>query len=85
MFEAVLAKRWLRAGANEGLMGWKARWTVAGLRKEARSDRWKPLAETWAPTIEDGLYAFNDCHALMALGYSGWGAGQQYSSPSKPL
>jgi hypothetical protein len=25
------------------LMGWKARWTVAGLRREVRSVRWKPL------------------------------------------
>ncbi|KAB2890412.1 MAG: tetratricopeptide repeat protein, partial [Kofleriaceae bacterium] len=29
--------------------------------------RWKPLAHSWAPRLEDGLYAFNDCHALMAL------------------
>lgn len=24
-------------------MGWKARWTVAGLLREVRSVRWKPL------------------------------------------
>ncbi len=29
--------------------------------------RWMPLAESWSARIEDGLYAFNDCHALMAL------------------
>ena len=29
--------------------------------------RWKPLADSWAPRLEDGLYAFNDCHAQMAL------------------
>ncbi|HEY7608540.1 MAG TPA: tetratricopeptide repeat protein [Alphaproteobacteria bacterium] len=29
--------------------------------------RWAPLAECWAPMLEDGYYAFNDCHALMAL------------------
>ncbi len=29
--------------------------------------RWKPLAESWAPMITDGFYAFNDCHALMAF------------------
>jgi len=25
------------------------------------------IADSWAPRIEDGLYAFNDCHALVAL------------------
>jgi hypothetical protein len=29
--------------------------------------RWAPLAESWGARIEDGLYAFNDCHALMAM------------------
>ena len=33
--------------------------------------RWKPLAESWSARIEDGLYAFNDCHALMALAGAG--------------
>jgi len=33
--------------------------------------RWKKLAESWAPRIEDGLYAFNDCHAAMALAGAG--------------
>ncbi|MGE0829593.1 MAG: tetratricopeptide repeat protein [Hyphomonadaceae bacterium] len=31
------------------------------------SERFQPLAEDWAHTIEDGHYAFNDLHALMAL------------------
>jgi tetratricopeptide (TPR) repeat protein len=29
--------------------------------------RWQPLAESWAPAAEDGYYAFNDVHALMAF------------------
>jgi tetratricopeptide (TPR) repeat protein len=29
--------------------------------------RWKPLAEVWEPLVEDGYYAFNDVHAMMAL------------------
>jgi hypothetical protein len=38
-----LAKRWLKAGANEGLMGWKARCRVAGRRAEALNDLAMPL------------------------------------------
>jgi len=29
--------------------------------------RFAPLAEAWAPMIDDGYYAFNDCHAAMAF------------------
>lgn len=29
--------------------------------------RWAELAETWAPMAEDGYYAFNDMHAMMAF------------------
>jgi tetratricopeptide (TPR) repeat protein len=29
--------------------------------------RWAPLAESWMPRADDRLYAFNDCHAVMAL------------------
>jgi tetratricopeptide (TPR) repeat protein len=29
--------------------------------------RWQPLAEAWRPIAEDGFYAFNDCHAVMAF------------------
>ncbi len=29
--------------------------------------RWADLAETWAPMAEDGYYAFNDMHAMMAF------------------
>jgi tetratricopeptide (TPR) repeat protein len=29
--------------------------------------RWHELADAWAPLIEDGFYAFNDVHAVMAL------------------
>lgn len=28
--------------------------------------RWRDIADAWAPSIEDGVYAFNDVHALMA-------------------
>jgi tetratricopeptide (TPR) repeat protein len=30
-------------------------------------DRWRAIADRWQPLIEDKLYAFNDCHAVMAL------------------
>ncbi|HEX2116013.1 MAG TPA: tetratricopeptide repeat protein, partial [Alphaproteobacteria bacterium] len=28
--------------------------------------RWKELADSWAPSVEDAYYAFNDVHATMA-------------------
>jgi tetratricopeptide (TPR) repeat protein len=36
------------------------------LRGHDVGDRWREVADTWGPTIEDGVYAFNDVHALMA-------------------
>ena len=36
-------------------------------------DRWSELADAWESTIEDGYYAFNDAHAMMAF----VGAGRQ--------
>ena len=30
-------------------------------------DRWSELADAWESTIEDGYYAFNDAHAMMAF------------------
>jgi tetratricopeptide (TPR) repeat protein len=30
-------------------------------------DRWAELADSWAPMAEDGYYAFNDMHAMMAF------------------
>jgi hypothetical protein len=30
-------------------------------------DRWQALAQDWAPAVEDGYYAFNDAHAVMAF------------------
>jgi tetratricopeptide (TPR) repeat protein len=36
-------------------------------------DRWRALADDWAPAVEDGYYAFNDAHAVMAF----IGAGRQ--------
>lgn len=29
--------------------------------------RWEEIAETWAPLVHDGLYAFNDVHALISF------------------
>jgi hypothetical protein len=29
--------------------------------------RWQALADTWQPMAQDGFYAFNDVHAIMAL------------------
>jgi tetratricopeptide (TPR) repeat protein len=35
--------------------------------------RWRPLAEAWMPLAQDGFYAFNDVHAIMALvGAGAW-------------
>ncbi len=30
-------------------------------------DRWVELADTWEGTVDDGYYAFNDVHAMMAF------------------
>lgn len=30
-------------------------------------DRWSELAESWAAMVDDGWYAFNDVHAMMAF------------------
>lgn len=30
-------------------------------------DRWKPIADQWAPLANAGNYAFNDAHAMMAF------------------
>jgi tetratricopeptide (TPR) repeat protein len=37
------------------------------LRKVDVGRRWEAIADRWQPLIEDKLYAFNDCHAVMAL------------------
>jgi tetratricopeptide (TPR) repeat protein len=37
------------------------------LRNVDVGNRWKELAESWAPTAGDGYYAFNDVHAAMAF------------------
>lgn len=34
-------------------------------------ERWKPLAERWAPHATAGNYAFNDLHAMMAFACAG--------------
>jgi tetratricopeptide (TPR) repeat protein len=34
---------------------------------EGGGGRWAELADTWAPMAEDGYYAFNDMHAMMAF------------------
>jgi hypothetical protein len=33
--------------------------------------RWQALADAWEPRIEDGWYAFNDTHAMMAFAGAG--------------
>jgi hypothetical protein len=45
-------------------------WRLA-LRGVDVGDRWQPLADDWAAMAEDGHYAFNDVHAVMA--YAGAG------------
>jgi len=34
-------------------------------------DRWQRIAEVWEPRIDDGWYAFNDTHAMMAFAGAG--------------
>jgi hypothetical protein len=36
------------------------------LRDVDTGPRWKELADSWAPSVEDAYYAFNDAHAIMA-------------------
>jgi tetratricopeptide (TPR) repeat protein len=37
------------------------------LRGVPVGDRWRELASAWEPIAEDGYYAFNDAHAMMAF------------------
>jgi tetratricopeptide (TPR) repeat protein len=37
------------------------------LRGVDLGNRWEAIADRWQPLGEDRLYAFNDCHAVMAL------------------
>lgn len=37
------------------------------LRDVDVGERWRELADSWTATIDDGHYAFNDYHAMMAL------------------
>lgn len=37
------------------------------LRGVDLGERWEAIADRWQPLGEDRLYAFNDCHAVMAL------------------
>ena len=41
------------------------------LRGIELGDRWRLLAERWAPQAEAGNYAFNDMHAMMAFVHAG--------------
>ena len=45
-------------------------WRLA-LRGVDVGDRWRPLAERWAPHASAGNYAFNDLHAMMAFAGAG--------------
>lgn len=40
-------------------------------------DRWTVLAKKWLTRIEDGLYTFNDVHAMMSFVGAGWREAQQ--------
>jgi tetratricopeptide (TPR) repeat protein len=44
------------------------------LRGTALGNRWNGIADAWEPRIEEGYYAFNDAHAMMA--FVGAGRGQ---------
>jgi hypothetical protein len=37
------------------------------LRGVETGDRWRAVADAWEPMVEDGYYAFNDMHAMMAF------------------
>jgi len=37
------------------------------LRGVGTGDRWRTVADAWEPMCEDGYYAFNDMHAMMAF------------------
>ena len=41
------------------------------LRSVDVGDRWRDVAHSWAQTPEDGFYAFNDVHALIAYAVTG--------------
>ncbi len=41
-------------------------WRLA-IRGTDVGDRWQELADAWMPRVQDGYYAFNDIHALMAF------------------
>ena len=47
-------------------------WRLA-LRGVDVGERWRPLAERWAPHAGAGNYAFNDLHAMMAFASAGRG------------
>lgn len=41
------------------------------LRDADAGDRWDELADHWSHSVDDGYYAFNDVHAVMALAATG--------------
>jgi hypothetical protein len=42
-------------------------WRLRLAGAEPGPERWAEVAALWAPAAEDGYYAFNDCHAIMAF------------------
>lgn len=52
-------------------------WRLKLAGVEAGAARWAELAEAWAPLAEDGIYAFNDAHAMMAFVGAGREAEQE--------
>ncbi|MBI1211686.1 MAG: tetratricopeptide repeat protein [Alphaproteobacteria bacterium] len=45
-------------------------WRLTALGKDV-GDRWTPVVDGWAQRVDDGYYAFNDMHAMMAFAATG--------------
>lgn len=46
-------------------------WRLYLLGKDAGTDRWNEITETWMNYSRDGIYAFNDLHVMMGLAATG--------------
>ena len=46
-------------------------WRLHLLGKDAGSERWQEVCDSWMSYADDGMYAFNDLHLMMGLGASG--------------
>jgi hypothetical protein len=64
----------IRAGSSEvvlDLVDASALLWRLGLLGAPLGERWQPLADTWQRVAEEGYYAFNDLHAMMAFAAAG--------------